>query len=106
MKVNDRGSQKWTAIMLPEHIAELKKIFSENGKEHKEKPILDDQQLMDNEIMLKEAIENNLTVEITYYNNNQFNNVDGKITFVDVQNRYLLLDDTRINLDDIIEVNL
>lgn len=104
MKVNDRGTKKWTGIMLTEHVEELKRVFAE--KEHKEKPILDDQQLMDNEIALKEAIENNLTVEITYFKNNEFHNVDGKILFIQTQNRYLQLDDVRINLDDIIEVSL
>lgn len=104
MKVNDRGTQKWTAIMLPEHIAALKKLFSES--EHEEKPILDDQQLTDNEIALKEAIENDLTVEITYFENNQLHNVDGKVMYVQTQQGYLQMDDVRIKLDDIVEVNL
>jgi hypothetical protein len=102
--INDRGTKKWTAIMMPEQIAMLQKMFKEHN--HKEKPILDDQQLMENATMLQEAIENDLTVEITYFKDHDFHNVDGKILFIQTQNRYLQLDDLRINLDEIIEVKI
>jgi hypothetical protein len=102
--INDRGTKKWTSIMMPEQIDMLQKLFAEQN--HKEKPILDDQQLAENAMMLHEAIENNLTVEITYFADHDFHNVGGEIRFIDTQNRYLQLDDLRIELDDIIEVNL
>lgn len=102
--INDRGTKKWTALMLPEHIEMLKDVFAEQN--HKEKPILDDQRLAENEMMLTEAIENDLTVEITYFKNHDLHDIDGKILFIQPQNGYLQLDDVRINLDDIIEVNL
>jgi hypothetical protein len=102
--INDRGTKKWTSIMMPEQIDMLQKLFAEQN--HKEKPILDAQQLAENATMLQEAIENNLTVEITYFKDHDFHNVNGKVLFIQTQNRYLQLDDLRINLDDIIEVNL
>ncbi|WP_419893407.1 YolD-like family protein [Oceanobacillus kimchii] len=43
MSVNDRGTIKWTAMMLPEH-AELLNQLKEK-KNRKQKPILDEQQL-------------------------------------------------------------
>lgn len=104
MKVNDRGTQKWTAIMLPEHIAALKKLFAET--EHKERPILDDQQLMENQRLLQEAIEYDLEITVKYFKDHDFHFVAGKVMYIQTQNRYLQLDDVRIKLDDIIEVNL
>lgn len=104
MKVNDRGTKKWTPLMLPEHLKMLQDVFAEQNQ--KEKPILDEQQLMENTMMLQEAIANDLTIEITYFKDHDFHNVDGKVSFIQTQNRYLQLDNARINLDDIIEVNL
>lgn len=102
--INDRGTKKWTAIMMPEQIKMLQDVFAEQN--HKEKPTLDDQRLAENETMLKEAIENNLTVEIIYFKDHDLHDVCGKILFIQPQNGYLQLDDLKINLDDIIEVNL
>jgi len=38
--LRDRGTKKWTSIMLPEHAKMLEHIWKES--EHKDKPILDE----------------------------------------------------------------
>lgn len=104
MQVNDRGSKKWTALMLPEHVEALKKLFAE--QDHKEKPILDEQQMIDNEFILQQAIENDLDVEIKCFEDHDFHTVKGKLLFIDAMSKYLQLDHIEIKLENIIEVNL
>ena len=52
--VNDRGTKKWTSLMLPEHVEILKKVFAEQS--YQTKPILDEQQVVENERILKHAL--------------------------------------------------
>jgi len=100
--LRDRGTKKWTSIMLPEHAKMLEYIWSES--EHKDKPILDEQQLMENEMLLQRAIQNDLEIEVTYFKDHDFHTAKGEVMFIQTQNRYLRLDHIKINLDDIIEV--
>lgn len=102
--INDRGSKKWTALMLPEHIAELKELFAE--QDHKEKPILDEQQLIENEMLLNQAIEGDLTITVKYFKDYNYHFAEGKVLFIQSQDRYLQLDKVKINLDSIVEVNV
>lgn len=41
--LNDRGNIKWNAMMLPEHVKELRNYFSNDNKINK--PVLDEQKL-------------------------------------------------------------
>lgn len=63
--VNDRGSIKWSSMMLPEHAKLLRKLWEEDNKTNK--PILDAQQI---EILNRElqiAYEKNIPVELKLY---------------------------------------
>src|SRR5690625_3733077 len=102
--LRDRGTKKWTSIMLPEHATWLEQIWTES--EHKDKPTLDEQQLMENEMLRQGAIQNDLEIEVTYFKDHDFHTAKGEVLFIQTQNRYLRLDDMKISLDDIIEVNL
>lgn len=104
MHVNDRGSKKWTSIMLPEHVEALRKLFAEY--DHEEKPVLDEQQLAENERVLQEAIEYDLTIEVKYFKDYGIHTIKGRVMFIQAQNSYVQLDNVRIDLDDIIEVML
>lgn len=99
--VNDRGTKKWTSLMLPEHVEMLKNVFAE--QEHKEKPILDEQQIMENEEIIKHAIHDQLMIEITYFKDHDFQVIQGKVT--NITDDHLSLDQLKIYLQDIIEVN-
>src|SRR5699024_12779407 len=68
MKVHDRGSIKWTSLMLPEHIEQLREIFTE----YKEKPILDELKQIEIDQQLKYGLTHQLIVKITYYNHGEF----------------------------------
>lgn len=90
--------------MLPEHVEGLKKLFAEY--DHKEKPVLDQQQMIENERLLQEAIEYDLTIRVKYFKDHDFCISEGKVMFIQIQKRYLQMDHIKIKLDDIIEVNL
>lgn len=102
MNVNDRGTKKWTSLMLPEHVEALRKMWRE--MEYKEKPALDEQQLQENEFKLKSALQNKLKARITYFIDHDFEFVEGLIQHI--RNNIIYIGETEINFDDILEVDL
>lgn len=102
--INDRGSKKWVSLMLPEHVEALKKLWAE--QEHKEKPMLDEQQLVENDHLLHHALYHDQMVSITYYEDHDFQEAKGKVLFINQVDGYLLLDDTKIRLENMIEVSV
>ncbi|WP_430787520.1 YolD-like family protein [Virgibacillus flavescens] len=102
MSVNDRGTKKWTAMMLPEHIELLKKMWQE--EEYKEKPILDEQQLMEMETKLQCALHNNLTVEIKHYDEPHFAVARGKLLKINARSGYLRVGEKEISLENVLDV--
>lgn len=90
--------------MLPEHIQALKKLWME--QEYKEKPIVDDQQLVENDLLLQGALHHDQTVIIKYYEDYEFKIDKGKVLFISVIDRCLQLDHVEIQLENIIEVNI
>src|SRR5699024_7075787 len=75
MKVHDRGSIKWTSLMLPEHIEQLREIFTE----YKEKPILDEQKQIEIDQQLKYGLTHQLILKITYYNQGEFHILNSRL---------------------------
>ncbi|MBR3118957.1 MULTISPECIES: YolD-like family protein [Oceanobacillus] len=102
--IHDRGSKKWTALMLPEHIEMLKALQIEYN--YKEKPILDEQQVEENAIKLQLAIHDNLTIEVKYYKMHDYHKVKGKLLSVAL-NDCIVFDNeerTRVKFSDIMDV--
>lgn len=104
MKVNDRGTMKWTSIMMPEHIEMLNRMWEE--QEHKEMPELDEQQIAENNLLLQEALENDLEIRIKHFADHDYKNVVGYLMHIDVLNKRLFINDEEIKLDNIIEVEI
>ncbi|AUJ25213.1 YolD-like family protein [Virgibacillus dokdonensis] len=100
--VNDRGTIKWTSIMMPEHIEMLQEMWKE--QDYKEKPILDEQQQEEINNKLLMAGVNDLTVEIKYFNKHDFYKVKGKITSINKQNKYINIVGQRLPFECIIDV--
>lgn len=99
--MNDRGTKKWTAMMMPEQIQMLNKMWAE--QDYKEKPILDEQQIIDINTALQMAIYNDLTVEIKYYSCRDYLTKKGKLLKIDTSK--IRLDDyTEIKLDNVLDV--
>jgi len=106
-EINDRGTKKWTAMMMPEHEEMLQQMWQE--QEYKQKPILDEQKQFELSTKLQLALQNDLTVEIEYYDHgiHDFQTLKGKLVMADTLANTLRFDNdenTAIHLDDIMEV--
>ncbi|KNE19026.1 YolD-like family protein [Virgibacillus pantothenticus] len=100
--VNDRGTIKWTSIMMPEHVEMLQKMWKE--QDHEEMPILDEQQKEEINNKLLMAVANDLTVELKYFDNHDFYKVKGKITSINKQNKYISIAGQHLPFENIIDV--
>ena|SRR5690625_3637872 len=85
----DRGTIKWTSLMLPEHVQLLKEMWQEDQKI--DQPNLDSQalELMNEELMI--AYVQKQTVTLTYYDNGQQQSVYGTIVKLDQLNQAITL---------------
>lgn len=59
----------------------LKEAFAED--DYKERPLIDEQQKMENDLMLQAALHNGSTVEIKYYEDKKFKTLKGEVLFID-----------------------
>lgn len=103
MKVQDRGTIKWVSLMLPEHVEMLQEVFVE----YKEKPILDEQKMVEIDQTLKHALQHRSSIEMTYFYSGEYRTVIGRLAKIDQWKGYILLqneDGQKISLTDIIDV--
>lgn len=107
-KNRDRGNIKWTAMMLPEHVAELRNWMGED--ELTERPILNewDLQLFQEEIEI--AYKSKSSIRLTYWREGYLKRDYGTIISIDMSSRSLMLDDpfttTRYAFDEITAVSV
>jgi len=86
MTVNDRGNIKWASLMLPEHVEWLQDFFQEN---HIEKPLLTDDEKEEIEYMIKNAIDTEINVRLTYFTSHSLIDIEGVITGYNSLNKTL-----------------
>ncbi|UOQ93427.1 YolD-like family protein [Halobacillus shinanisalinarum] len=106
--VNDRGTAKWTSLMIPEHVEMLQKMRKEEKRV--EKGILDEQQIEENSFALQRAMNDNLLVELKHHNGFDYSytpvKVKGinpstkKISCIDQVNK----EDITISFDNVFEI--
>lgn len=99
MNINDRGTKKWTSIMTVEQQETLRKLWE--MQEWKEQPILDEQLIVEINLKLQMALENDLTIEIEYFKNHDFHKVKGKLLGMNPLMNYIKIEDKEIPLDSI-----
>ena len=104
MNFKDRGNKKWTSLFLVEHKKRLRKL--KEHEEDKEKPMLDDQEKEVINYRLQQALQNNLAVKIKYYDDKRFKIAAGRIDKVDINQKYILINNLKIPLDNLLEVKL
>lgn len=82
--IRDRGRIKWTSLMLPEHVKMLRDWAKEDLWEKPKE--LDEQKLEEMDETIRQAVELNRQVAISYYNDNDRQNetVTGKIRSYDI----------------------
>jgi len=103
MEVHDRGTIKWVSLMLPEHVEMLKEVFVEP----KEKPILDEQKMIEIDQTLKYALKNQVMLEMTYFEDGKFSTLRGRLAKIDQWRGYIVLqndDGNHISLSSVIDV--
>ena len=92
--IKDRGKLKWAPFMLPQHNQMINKCYQEMGCI--DKPILDEQQLERLDGLVKAALSEQATVQLSYYENKRLFNLKGKLRLernnLYLANKYLLMD--------------
>lgn len=107
--IKDRGTKKWTSIMLPEHVKGLKELHEALNKVPK--PILDEQTISENEVKLQMALHKDLTVKLKLYDDGHFIDIKGKILLMDSISKSVRLDNdvleqVKIDFNDIVDVTV
>ncbi|WP_373892937.1 YolD-like family protein [Virgibacillus sp. CBA3643] len=97
--MNDRGTIKWTSLMMPEQIQLLNEMWEQ--QDWKEKPDLDGQYIAEINLKIEMALENDLTIEIEYFKNHDYHKIKGKLLGVDVLNQFVQIEDEYLPLDSI-----
>lgn len=102
--IRDRGKIKWTAMMLPEHVRELRKWQEDYDKV--KRPVLDefDMQTMQEEV--ERALTSGLETRVTTWVDGRFHEYRGIIR--DVSTKYLSYEDLlgkhRLDIHEIVGV--
>jgi hypothetical protein len=104
----DRGTIKWTAMMLPEHVKMLRE--HQSGLNYGKKPVLDEQQLEEFNEMIGMAMEENLVLQFTYYENGETKQLIGHIHYIDEFKKQLRIIDQAtaiklLHLSDIMDIS-
>ena len=105
--LRDRGTIKWTSLMLPEHLTQLKQDLIDVSKI--EKPSLDDQQIEEMDLLVSEALEFNKELKFKLFNNGFVENVNGRVHYINFEQHRLHVKDQNdntiyINMNNIIGV--
>ncbi|ODV48091.1 hypothetical protein BCM26_03850 [Bacillus subtilis] len=105
--LRDRGTIKYTSIMLPEHLTQLKQDLIDVSKI--EKPSLDDQQIEEMDLLISEALEFNKELNFKVFNNGFVENVTGRVHYINFEQQKLHVKDQNdntvyINMNNIIGV--
>jgi hypothetical protein len=82
MTIRDRGNIKWSSLMLPEHVKELRRYINEKYYDIPE-PSIDEQQLEEMNALILEAMEYNIPFTFIIYKNSRLIAINGHIHFID-----------------------
>ncbi|MFA9556044.1 YolD-like family protein [Evansella sp. AB-rgal1] len=106
----DRGAIKWTSMMLPEHVHQLKKLAENHQK--KRKPSIDSQLLDEWSRLLSEAYHQEISLSITTISNGIENCFTGFIQRINQLQRTITIEDmyhserTTLQLSDITNITV
>lgn len=89
--IRDRGTIKWTAMMLPEHVQNLKEILVDENKI--EKTELDEQTIIEFELIICEAMEFNKPLLFEVFENGLVKRITGTVHFINYLEQQLAVED-------------
>ncbi|KOP84132.1 YolD-like family protein [Cytobacillus solani] len=91
--IKDRGTIKWTAMMLPEHVQSLKDALVD---EHRiEQPELDEQAIDEFELIICEAMESNESLNIEVFENGFTNIITGNVHYINSMKSQIIVQDAK-----------
>lgn len=107
-KYHDRGSKKWVAMMLPEHVKLLREYSAEIKRDPR--PDLNEWDLEAIHDCLQLAMTSKSDIKIKWWRDGQFIYHRGTIESSDLTRRTLELNDPfsliKLNLDEIVDVTI
>ncbi|MGP4059206.1 YolD-like family protein [Halobacillus sp. H74] len=106
----DRGTIKWTSLMLPEHVEMVKQLWKEDQRV--EKGIIDEQKAVEIDFLMQRALKDDLTVKMRIYNGFEYEDVLVKLERVNKVDRIVsgvnwkTKENIRLALDDIADLSI
>jgi len=107
MDFKERGNIKWTSLMLVEHRKKLEEL--KENENNKKRPELDEQIYEIFDYRIKKALQRNLKVKITYFKDDDYQEVKTYLKNYDSYQKKLLLKNEapqQIHFKDIIDIDL
>lgn len=106
--IRDRGTKKWTAMMLPEHVEALREWMAED--DYVEKPEFDDWELLLIQEEIERSVQSGSPVNIQTWKDGKIIPFEGVISRIDYRLRQILLatsfEITRISVSEVIRVQV
>ncbi|MEK3981274.1 YolD-like family protein [Psychrobacillus sp. FSL K6-2836] len=107
-QLQDRGSKKWVAMMLPEHVKMLREYSEEIKKEPRPDLNEFDYEAIQDQIVL--AMKRNVEIKIKRWKEGEFIYNRGTIQWIDLRKRTIELEDPfrsfELYIDEIVDVSL
>ncbi|AVK85250.1 YolD-like family protein [Lysinibacillus sp. B2A1] len=88
--IRDRGNMKWTAMMLSEHLVEIKKWKQEQFYDKKRD--LTEWEIEEIELTIQRSLKLRKLVTLTLWDNNKLHDKTGLVTGMDPIKKEMLLD--------------
>lgn len=107
--LQDRGTKKWTTMMLPEHKEQLKDMWDHNQAE--KRPDFDEQQLEEFNETIIQAYKTKLLVSVAYcaediYREQNTHEITGVISAINSHVQAIIIGDTRIYVKDFLDIQI
>lgn len=106
--LNDRGSKKWVAMMLPEHVALIRQYKEEINRDPK--PELDEWDYDAIQENIQIALKSKADIKIKRWKDGKFIYNRGFVEGVDLYRREIEIQDPfyllRLNLDEIVDITI
>ncbi|MED3792776.1 YolD-like family protein [Niallia alba] len=94
--LKDRGTKKWVAMMLPEHVAGVKEVIENQNKV--KQPIQEEVKLNDIDILIHEGMVYNQLLKYSLYQDGYLNILLGRTVYIYYLNNQLRIQDEKDNI--------
>lgn len=100
MAIRDRGNIKWTSLMLPKHVRELRKYLHEDYFDIPE-PTVDEQEMDVMNQLVLESMEFHFPLTFTIFKNKRLVTIHGFVHYMDPLKKELRIVDLKDHLHKI-----